>query len=80
MQARTPLHLNNVLAPGDLAVVVCDRAHEELPGELRRIHWSIPDPVRASTPEAFDRTIESLTKRIVRLVPILQSSRDGANQ
>jgi protein-tyrosine-phosphatase len=80
MQARTPLHLNNVLAPGDLAVVVCDRAHEELPGELGRIHWSIPDPVRASAPEAFDRTIDALTKRIVRLVPILQSSRDGANQ
>jgi ArsR family transcriptional regulator, arsenate/arsenite/antimonite-responsive transcriptional repressor / arsenate reductase (thioredoxin) len=80
MQARTPLHLNNVLAPGDLAIVVCDRAHEELPPELRRIHWSIPDPGRASTPEAFDRTIDALTKRIVRLVPILQSSRDGAKQ
>ena len=80
MQARTPLHLNNVLAPGDLAVVVCDRAHEELPGDLRRIHWSIPDPLRASAPEAFDRTIDALTKRIVRLVPILQSSRDGAKQ
>ena len=80
MQARTPLHLNNVLAPGDLAVVVCDRAHEELPGELRRIHWSIPDPVRASAPEAFDRTIDALTKRIVRLVPILRSSPEGAKQ
>jgi protein-tyrosine-phosphatase len=80
MQARTPLHLNNVLALGDLAVVVCDRAHEEVPGDLPRIHWSIPDPVRTSAPEAFDRTIDVLTKRIVRLVPILQSSRDGVKQ
>jgi ArsR family transcriptional regulator, arsenate/arsenite/antimonite-responsive transcriptional repressor / arsenate reductase (thioredoxin) len=80
VQARTPLHLNSVLAPGDLAVVVCDRAHEEFPGELPRIHWSIPDPVRASAPEAFDRTIDALTKRIVRLVPILQSSRNGVKQ
>jgi protein-tyrosine-phosphatase len=78
MQARTPLHLNNVLAPGDLAVVVCDRAHEELAGDLPRIHWSIPDPVRTSAPEAFDRTIDALTKRIVRLVPILHTSSDGA--
>ena len=80
MQARTPLHLDNVLAPGDLAVVVCDRAYEEVPGDLPRIHWSIPDPVRTSAPEAFDRTIDVLTKRIVRLVPTLQSSRDGVKQ
>jgi protein-tyrosine-phosphatase len=80
MQARAPLHLNNVLAPGDLVVVVCDRAHEEFPGDLPRIHWSIPDPVRASAPEAFDRTVDALTKRIVRLVPILQGSRNGAKQ
>jgi ArsR family transcriptional regulator, arsenate/arsenite/antimonite-responsive transcriptional repressor / arsenate reductase (thioredoxin) len=80
VQARTPLHVNSVLAPGDLAVVVCDRAHEEFPGELPRIHWSIPDPVRASAPEAFDRTIDALTKRIVRLVPILQNSRNGVKQ
>jgi ArsR family transcriptional regulator, arsenate/arsenite/antimonite-responsive transcriptional repressor / arsenate reductase (thioredoxin) len=80
MQARTPLHLSNVLAPGDLAVVVCDRAYEEVPGDLPRIHWSIPDPVRTSAPEAFDRTIDVLTKRIVRLVPTLQSSRDGVKQ
>jgi ArsR family transcriptional regulator, arsenate/arsenite/antimonite-responsive transcriptional repressor / arsenate reductase (thioredoxin) len=78
MQARNPLHLNNVLAPGDLAVVVCDRAHEEFPGDQPRIHWSIPDPVRTSAPEAFDRSIDALTKRIVRLVPILQASSDGA--
>jgi protein-tyrosine-phosphatase len=78
MKARTPTHLNNVLAPGDLAVVVCDRAHEELAGDLPRIHWSVPDPDRTSTPEAFDRTIAALTKRIVRLVPFLHTSSDGA--
>jgi ArsR family transcriptional regulator, arsenate/arsenite/antimonite-responsive transcriptional repressor / arsenate reductase (thioredoxin) len=80
MQARIPLPLNNVLASGDLAVVVCDQAHEELAGDLPRIHWSIPDPVRSSAPEAFDRTIDALTKRIVRLVPILHASNDGAKQ
>lgn len=78
MQARTPSHVNNVLAPGDLAVVVCDRAHEELAVDLPRIHWSIPDPLQTSAPEAFDRTIEGLTKRIVRLVPVLHTSSDGA--
>jgi ArsR family transcriptional regulator, arsenate/arsenite/antimonite-responsive transcriptional repressor / arsenate reductase (thioredoxin) len=78
IQARTPSHLNNVLAPGDLVVVVCDRAHEELAGDLSRIHWSIPDPVRTSKPEAFDRTIDVLTKRIGRLVPFLHTSSNGA--
>jgi protein-tyrosine-phosphatase len=74
------LHLNNVLAPGDFIVVVCDRAHEELPGDLPRNHWSIPDPVQASASETFDRTIDALTKRIVRLVPVLHTYSNGAKQ
>jgi protein-tyrosine-phosphatase/DNA-binding HxlR family transcriptional regulator len=76
MQARTPVHVDNVLMPGDLAVVVCDSAHEELTDvDLARIHWSIPDPVRSGAPDAFDRTIDALTKRIDRLFPVLHTSR-----
>jgi ArsR family transcriptional regulator, arsenate/arsenite/antimonite-responsive transcriptional repressor / arsenate reductase (thioredoxin) len=75
--ARTPVHVNDVFAPGDLAVVVCDRAHEELARDIPRIHWSVPDPVRTSAPEAFDRAIDALTKRIVRLVPVLHASHNG---
>jgi protein-tyrosine-phosphatase len=72
MHPRTPAHIDDVLSPGDLLVAVCDNAHEELGGDFPRIHWSIPDPARTSAPEAFDRTVDALTTRVDRLVPILQ--------
>jgi hypothetical protein len=43
-----------VLSDGDLVVVVCDNAHEELDPRLLRLHWSIPDPVRVDTDAAFE--------------------------
>jgi protein-tyrosine-phosphatase/DNA-binding HxlR family transcriptional regulator len=72
MRPRTPTHLDNVVAIGDLVIAVCDNAHEELPAELPRIHWSIPDPGRAATRAAFDRAVDDLTVRIYRLAPTLQ--------
>lgn len=72
LRPRTPTHLENVLAPGDLVVAVCDAAHEELGEDLPRIHWSIPDPGRTATPTAFDRAVVDLTTRIGRLIPFLQ--------
>lgn len=77
MRPHTPAHLDHMLAPGDLVIAVCDNAHEELPSDLQRIHWSIPDPVRTAAPEAFDRSVEALTERIDRLVPTLTSSSNG---
>ena len=72
IETRTPRHLSDVLAPDDLIIAVCDNAHEELPAELDRMHWSIPDPVRAAVPDAFERAADQLTERINRLVPRLQ--------
>ena len=77
MRPRRPTHLDNVVASGDLVVAVCDNAHEELPADLPRIHWSVPDPGRAATRTAFDRAVDDLTVRIDRLAPTLQPS-DGA--
>jgi protein-tyrosine-phosphatase/DNA-binding transcriptional ArsR family regulator len=74
MRPRTPTHLDNVVARGDLVIAVCDNAHEELPANLARIHWSIPDPGRAATRTAFDRAVDDLTVRIDRLVPTLQTA------
>jgi len=71
MRPRTPVHVKDVVRPGDLVVAVCDNAHEELPPDLHRLHWSIPDPVRAAIPEAFDQALDTLTQRIDRLVPAL---------
>jgi ArsR family transcriptional regulator, arsenate/arsenite/antimonite-responsive transcriptional repressor / arsenate reductase (thioredoxin) len=74
MRPRTPTHLDNVAATGDLVIAVCDNAHEELPPEMPRIHWSIPDPGRAATRAAFDRAVDDLTVRIHRLVPAVKSA------
>ena len=49
-------------------VTVCDNAHEELPG-LGGIHWSVPDPVRRGTPEAFEQAFEDLSRRVGDLAP-----------
>ncbi|WP_418607523.1 hypothetical protein [Georgenia sp. SUBG003] len=57
-------------ADGDLVVTVCDRAHEEL-GFPVDVHWSIPDPVPTGTPEAFDRTVEEIGRRVDNLAPRL---------
>ena len=53
-------------ARADLVVTVCDQAREEL-GDRATIHWSIPDPVQAGTPEAFDRAASDIEGRVERL-------------
>lgn len=57
-----------LLEPGDLdsevVVTVCDRAHEELTGSDRWLHWSLPDPAEAGTAAAFDATADALEERI----------------
>ncbi|MET0741104.1 MAG: helix-turn-helix domain-containing protein [Candidatus Nanopelagicales bacterium] len=58
--------VGDVLRRSDLAVVVCDRAHEQLKASTR-LHWSVADPVPTGTQLAFDRTIDDLTHRIERL-------------
>jgi ArsR family transcriptional regulator, arsenate/arsenite/antimonite-responsive transcriptional repressor / arsenate reductase (thioredoxin) len=72
MEPRTPRHLDDVLTPDDLIIAVCDSAHEELPVDLSRIHWSIPDPAHSSLPDAFDWAFDELTHRIDYLAPRLQ--------
>ncbi len=72
LRVSRPQHIDDVLSAGDLVIAVCDHAHEELPSDIARIHWSIPDPGRSSTAKAFDRTVDALTARIERLVPNIQ--------
>lgn len=45
-------------------VTVCDRAHEELEPDPSWWHWSIPDPVEAANPAAFDAVVADLDARI----------------
>jgi len=63
-------HVDEVLHTDDLVVAVCDNAHEQL--DVNRLHWSVPDPARAGTGEAFDRAFTDLADRVDRLAPAVQ--------
>lgn len=55
MRPQTPQHLDDVVSPTDLVIAVCDNAHEQIPADTRRLHWSIPDPAASADEKAFDR-------------------------
>ena len=73
LHATRPRRLADIAAEGDYVVTVCDHAHEEL-GDLGDLHWSIPDPVRAGTADAFDATVTALAGRVGGLAPRLAAS------
>src|SRR5664279_1774897 len=62
-----PAGIGQVLRDGDLVVAVCDNVHEELDPGRDRLHWSIPDPVRVDTDEAFETAYADITRRVERL-------------
>jgi ArsR family transcriptional regulator, arsenate/arsenite/antimonite-responsive transcriptional repressor / arsenate reductase (thioredoxin) len=69
---RRPTHLQSVRRPGDVIVCVCDQAYEELrtPGDVRAtapLHWSVPDPVRIDTDDAFEHAFAEIDARVRRL-------------
>jgi len=62
-----PVGIEHVLSEGDLVVAVCDAVHEELTRDRERLHWSIPDPARIDTDEAFETALADITHRVERL-------------
>jgi protein-tyrosine-phosphatase/DNA-binding transcriptional ArsR family regulator len=73
-----PRPLVDVLHPDDYVVTVCDNAHEELDRtdhvRRQRLHWSVPDPVRARTDDAFEHAYDDLARRVTQLAPRLTAS------
>lgn len=67
-----PRHVEDVLRPDDVVITVCDRAHEELPPGAPHTHWSVADPARSDTDDAFDTALSELQDRITRLAPTLR--------
>lgn len=59
----TPRSLDQVARPGDFLISVCDQAHEQMRGR-DDVHWSIRDPARIGSAEAFDATVSTLSSRI----------------
>jgi protein-tyrosine-phosphatase/DNA-binding transcriptional ArsR family regulator len=72
MHPRAPRHIDEIVKPTDLVIAVCDNAHEELPNDGRRLHWSIPDPARTGRADAFDEALDELFVRIDHLAPTVQ--------
>jgi protein-tyrosine-phosphatase len=68
-----PRKLERVAGEGDFIVTVCDNAHEELPG-LGGVHWSVPDPLRLGTDEAFEKAFTDIAHRINDLAPRLHAA------
>ncbi|MDR7327601.1 MULTISPECIES: arsenate reductase/protein-tyrosine-phosphatase family protein [Catenuloplanes] len=65
-------HVDAVVHDGDLVIAVCDNAHEDLTGPVRpRLHWSVPDPARVDTDDAFEAAYTDLAGRIDRLAPAI---------
>jgi protein-tyrosine-phosphatase len=73
LDPRRTARVEDVVSDDDLLVAVCDNAHEELADAPRaRLHWSVPDPVRVDTDEAFEAAYTDLAARIDRLAPALE--------
>ncbi len=68
-----PRALDAVVTDSDFVVTVCDNAHEEI-GVSGHLHWSIPDPVRIGSVDAFDTAYDELERRIIQLAPRLAAS------
>jgi len=70
LSAARTAYARDVLRPDDLVVAVCDTAHEQLGDQAaERLHWSVPDPARTRTQDAFDRAFDDLSDRVGRLAP-----------
>ncbi|GAA1878074.1 helix-turn-helix domain-containing protein [Asanoa iriomotensis] len=67
-----PARVDEVVEAADLVISVCDNAHEHLP--ISRLHWSVPDPARHDTDEAFERAYDDIAGRVDRLVPVLEGA------
>jgi protein-tyrosine-phosphatase/DNA-binding HxlR family transcriptional regulator len=73
LDATGTAHVADVVH-GDLVIAVCDNAHEDLTGPGRpRLHWSVPDPVRIDTDDAFETAYNDLAGRIDRLAPVVEA-------
>lgn len=73
LEGAKPRLIDHVAGAEDLVITVCDNAHEELPG-LQGIHWSIPDPVRLDSEQAFEDAFADISRRVHDLAPRLRAA------
>lgn len=71
---RPPRDIDGVIGEDDLVITVCDRAHEEL-HRPETLHWSVPNPSRVGTDDAYDAAFDEIARRIDGLRPQLSVTR-----
>ena len=72
INAAKTAHVSDVLKPDDFVIAVCDNAHEGLPASAQpALHWSVPDPARVDTDDAFESAFGDIAARIDRLAPVV---------
>ncbi|WP_396204503.1 arsenate reductase ArsC [Gemmatimonas sp.] len=82
---RTPKSIAEVEGrPFDLVITVCGNAREAcpyFPGATAQVHWGLPDPAGAATPdaarEAFARTYDALSERVDALLALPLEAMDA---
>lgn len=67
LSEAVPRLVDDVDMEGAFIITVCDRAHEEYPSGT--VHWSVPDPVRIGTDQAFEAAFDDLRRRVDQLAP-----------
>ena len=66
------------IAPNDLVVTVCDKAHEELSaaGGRSHVHWSVADPLASHGSLTFELVTEMLARRVENLASHVEPMHD----
>lgn len=67
LTGAVPRLVDDVDMEGAFIITVCDRAHEEYPAGT--VHWSVPDPVRVGTDQAFEAAFDDLRRRVDQFAP-----------
>jgi protein-tyrosine-phosphatase/DNA-binding transcriptional ArsR family regulator len=77
LEGRRSKHLSEFSGSRfDYVISLCDRVREvcpEFPGSPETAHWSVPDPAREGTLDAYRRTADELATRIGFLIEAIQS-------
>jgi ArsR family transcriptional regulator, arsenate/arsenite/antimonite-responsive transcriptional repressor / arsenate reductase (thioredoxin) len=78
LMAEQPAPVAAELHDHDLIIAVCDSAHEELPADLPRLHWAVPDPVRVDTDAAFEAAFTDIIGRIRHLNAVQEANPEAS--
>lgn len=69
---HVPRRIEQPPVKDDVVITLCDRAREEL-GAVSALHWSVANPGRVGTPQAYETAFQEIAHRIETLVPSVRA-------